>query len=196
MLWSGLPRPALCSVGHGLTQLPGPPFWSRVLYVLCSPGCRLRAGVSVPAECVCCPTPSCVGPPSLCCWFLQASLSSLSPPSGWGHSLRAVHRLRNADFSVFCLLSLYFPQFSRLHIFCWPGRELPCAWELLLFHNSLCPLGHSLLSRSSFPFSLLLLFYYFYPLSCFISGSLACPPGGLESSAVSSRLLCRSFSIS
>ena len=50
----------------------------------------------------------------------------------------------------------------------------------LLFQDSLPPLGHKLLSRSSTSFP----FLCFHPLSYLISRSLACPPGGLGSSVV------------
>jgi len=94
------------------------------------------------------------------------------PPSGWGHSLWAVNRLRSAAFSVSCPLSPCFAWFFKtLQLPLRPGCEgislyrgapvsgLPPSWHKLLPRNS-----------PSFPFLCL------NPLSYLISGSLACPP--------------------
>ena len=134
---------------------------------------------------VCLPTLGDPSWPAVPWGSLWASLSPLSPPSGWGHSLQAVHGLRSATFSVSCPNSLLCPVFQdpiAPHCARLQG-SFPCAQELLLFQGAFPPSGHKLPSRSSQSFPFLCLYL------------LSCPPGGLGSSAMAQGLLCRSCSI-
>ena len=108
----------------------------------------------------------------------------------WGRSPWALTGLRSAAFSVYrppgpC--SACFSETSQ-PLFGPASREFPCAKELL-FQGSF---GAQAPAQTFSIFPLLCL----PPLSYLIAGSLACPPGGLGSSAVASRLLCRSYPIS
>ena len=113
---------------------------------------------------------------------------SLSPRSVWG----AVKGLRSVAFSVSCPPRPCFVQFSKT-------SQLPfgpvcegvsqCAQELLLFRDSLSP---SL--RAQAPAQNFSVFSFLMSLSSLLPHfrELSLSPGGLGSSAVAQRLLCRS----
>ena len=127
-IFSWLPDYAFCIVETyvGFPQPPqGPPSVSWGFCALVSShlsSARLMCSFSPPdlppVHCMCWrgsyASPLLVPQPAVCVvGFLWASLSRLSPPSGWGHSLQAVHGLRSATFSVFCPLISCFAQFSK-----------------------------------------------------------------------------------
>ena len=117
---------------------------------------------------------------------------SLSPRSVWGHTTGAVKGLRSVAFSVSCPPSPCFVQFSKT-------SQLPfgpvgegvsqCAQEFLLFRDSLSP---SL--RAQAPVQNFSVFSFLMSLSSLLPHfrELSLSPGGLGSSAVAQRLLCRS----
>ena len=157
------------------------------------------------------------GPTVCAAWFvctaevcMHASLGTLDPPSALlGFcGLLSVPQARRLVRATVCELfmgwEVQLSLFSALWAPALPSwdsaappwvsfvRELPSARELFLLHDSFSPSGHKLPYRSSQSF----LFICPHPLSYLISGSLAILPGGLASSAVSLKLLCRSSSIS
>ena len=122
------PCPLCCGDLCGFPSAPqGPPSVSRGLWALVSshsPSARLLCSFSPldlpPARPMCCrgsyafPALGYPRPPSVLWGFYGLlSLSPLSPPSGWGLSLQAVHGLRSATCSVFCPLIPYSAQFSN-----------------------------------------------------------------------------------
>ena len=128
------PYPLCCGDLCGLPSAPqGPPSVSRGLCALVSshlPSARLLCSFSprdLPLQIVragevrmhrrgsyASPALGYPSPPSVPWGFYGLlSLSPLSPPSGWGHSLEAVHGLRSATCSVFCPLIPYLAQFSK-----------------------------------------------------------------------------------
>lgn len=109
--------------------------------------------------------------------LLQASLSSLSLPSGWGHSLGAVYGLRSATFSVFCPLIPCFTQFSKIpQLPLGPTCEGDSQCTRILPASGLLP-SHPLVFHP-FPFLCL------HPLFYLIPGRLACLSESLRSSAI------------
>ena len=110
LVWASLspPGPSLCVAGFVCTCFISTALCeASVLFQPPRPAPARRGSYASPAL----GYPS---PPSVPWGFYGLlSLSPLSPPSGWGHSLEAVHGLRSATCSVFCPLIPYLAQFSK-----------------------------------------------------------------------------------
>ena len=118
-------------------------------------------------------------------WWVSVGFSQFPKPAVWS-GLQYVSCLWAEKCSFLCFMlsgSLLHPASRDSTAPPWASfaRELSSAWELFLLQDSFPPSGHKLpyISSQSFPFICL------HPLSYLISGSLAVPPGGLASSAVS-----------